>query len=139
MNANVMKKLRVKLIANIIKKLGLNSIYIKCIWISCKNEKKLFHFFFIIFYFFWKSWNGREFTKLVLETESRNSRDQEFWNHEMRRSLVLVSVLHSVLQGGHVNIGLQTEVVRWIIIIIIGQRAWIPDQTNNQFYMLTWL
>ena len=38
----------------------------------------------------------------------------------MRRSLVLVSVLHSVLQGGHVNIGLQTEVVRWIIIIIIG-------------------
>ena len=31
-----------------------------------------------------------------------------------------VCVLHSVLHGGHVNIGLQTEVVRWIIIIIIG-------------------
>ena len=30
------------------------------------------------------------------------------------------SVLHSVLHSGHVNIGLQTEVVRWIIIIIIG-------------------
>ena len=35
-------------------------------------------------------------------------------------SLILVSVLHSVLHCGHVNIGLQTEVVRWIIIIIIG-------------------
>ena len=29
-------------------------------------------------------------------------------------------MLQSVLHGGHVNIGLQTEVVRWIIIIIIG-------------------
>ena len=27
-------------------------------------------------------------------------------------------MLYSVLHGGHVNIGLQTEVVRWIIIII---------------------
>ena len=39
----------------------------------------------------------------------------------MAISLILVSsMLHFVLHGGHVNIGLQTEVVRWIIIIIIG-------------------
>ena len=39
--------------------------------------------------FFWKSRNGGEFMKLVPETESWNSEDQEFWNHEMRGSHVL--------------------------------------------------
>ena len=42
----------------------------------------------------------------------------------MAISLILVSVLYSVLHGGHVDIGLQTEVVWWmIIIIIIGQSS----------------
>ena len=38
--------------------------------------------------FFWKSWNGEEFTESVPETESRNSEDHKFWNHEMRGSPV---------------------------------------------------
>ena len=35
-----------------------------------------------------KSRNREEFTKLRPKTESRNSGDHEFWNHEMRGSPV---------------------------------------------------
>ena len=36
------------------------------------------------------SWNGMEFTKMT-GTESQNSGDHEFWNHEMQESPVLQS------------------------------------------------
>ena len=45
-----------------------------------------------VYNFFWKSWNGREFTKLVPETESRIRENHEFWNHEMWGSPVVFYV-----------------------------------------------
>ena len=48
-----------------------------------KNLKKKY------IYFFWKSWNGGEFTKLVPE-KSRNSGDLKFWNHKMYVCICLI-------------------------------------------------
>ena len=36
--------------------------------------------------------NGREFTKLVPETELWNSGNHKFWNHEMHGSPVIVKL-----------------------------------------------
>ena len=53
----------------------------------------------------------------ILRTDFSGSRTK---TKDLDFQCILVSVLHSCLQVGHVNTGLQTEVVRWIIIIIIG-------------------
>ena len=54
----------------------------KWISISCKMKKKKIENFW---FFFWKTWNGGEFTKLVPGTESGNRED-----HELRGSPVVL-------------------------------------------------
>ena len=51
-------------------------------------QKNIFLKKYFLWVYFSKSWNGREFMKLRPKTESRSSWDHEFWNHEMRGSLV---------------------------------------------------
>ena len=57
---------------------------------NLKKKKKWDFFLKKLGFFSEKSWYGEEFTKLRPETESRNSGDHEFWNHEMRGSPVAV-------------------------------------------------
>ena len=54
-------------------------------------------------------------------------------------NIVVNSVLHFVLHGGHVDIGLQTRRAVDHNHHHHIQRAWIPDQTNNQMFIRTWL
>ena len=59
----------------------------------CKTKSKNLKFseknpdFF--FNFFSRSWNGGDFHEIGPQTESRNSRDHDLWNHEMQGPPVL--------------------------------------------------
>ena len=50
-----------------------------------------------------KSWNGREFPKLRLETESRNSGDHKFWNHEIQRIPCIWLLLEFIRNHTHIS------------------------------------
>ena len=96
-----------------------------------KISKKKFFFGF----FFSKSWNGGEFTKLRPETESRNRGDHELWNHEMRGSPVLVNPTVSfILKQSISNLIVDAFISVLLkhipdIFVLIDRRNW--NQTNG--------